>query len=154
MKDALPSTINGWTIYAHELFLTQYTELKDQVALLKKTDPLNYTKKNATKRLAAIQKLIGEIIPRDPTSPEFRQGNTLGSTNKHWFRAKFFQQYRLFFRYQVKSKIIVLVWVNDDKSKRAYGSKTDAYKVFEKMLKSDNPPDSWKELLANAKAMT
>ena len=32
--------------------------------------------------------------------PEYRQGGTLGDDRKHWFRAKFFQQYRLFFRYR------------------------------------------------------
>lgn len=30
----------------------------------------------------------------------------------HWFRAKFFQQYRRFFRYHQASKIIVYAWVN------------------------------------------
>ena len=32
--------------------------------------------------------------------PEYRQGGTLGDDRKHWFRAKFLQQYRLFFRYR------------------------------------------------------
>ncbi|WP_370317525.1 type II toxin-antitoxin system YhaV family toxin, partial [Pseudoalteromonas sp.] len=70
---------------------------------------------------------------------------------KHWFRAKFFQQYRLFFRYHLGSKIIVYAWVNDENNKRAYGSKTDAYKVFEKMLNSGHPPEGWNELLKAAK---
>ncbi|PCI60265.1 MAG: toxin, partial [Gammaproteobacteria bacterium] len=55
-----------------------------------------------------------------------------------------------FFRYDIQSKIIVYAWVNDDGSKRAYESKTDAYRVFAKMLKSGNPPDSWDELLKAA----
>jgi len=33
--------------------------------------------------------------------------------------------------------------VNDEKNKRAYGSKTNAYRVFEKMLNSGHPPDDW-----------
>jgi len=143
--------VNGWTLYTHPLFKEQYLSLKEQVETLRKKDPEGYRKKNATKRLAAIQRLIFELIPQGPTNPEFRQGGTLGDDNKHWFRAKFFQQYRLFFRFHVESKIIVYVWVNDDKNKRAYGSKTDAYKVFEKMLKSGNPPKEWAELLKAAK---
>ena len=71
--------------------------------------------------------------------------------HKHWFRAKFFQQYRLFFRFHSESKIIVLAWVNDEKTKRAYNSKSDAYRVFEKMLNNGNPPDDWSELIAEAK---
>lgn len=64
---------------------------------------------------------------------------------------KFFQQYRLFFRYHLESKVIVYAWVNDEKNKRAYGSKTDAYKVFESMLKSGHRPDGWDDLLKAAK---
>jgi toxin YhaV len=41
--------------------------------------------------------------------------------------------------------------VNDEKNKRAYGSKTDAYKVFEKMLKAGHPPEVWDDLLKAAK---
>ena len=139
--------VNGWTLYTHPLFLEQYLNLKTQVETLRDKDPTGYIKKNATKRLAAIQKLVFEVIPQDPTHPVYRQGNTLGNEHKHWFRAKFFQQYRLFFRYHLESKIIVYAWVNDEKNKRAYGSKTDAYRMFENMLRSGNPPDDWDELL-------
>jgi len=143
--------VHGWTLYTHPLFKEQYISLKTQVEALRNKDPKGYLKKNATKRLAAIQRLIFELIPHDPTSPEFRQGSTSGDDNKHWFRAKFFQQYRLFFRYHLGSKIIVYAWVNDENNKRAYGSKTDAYKVFEKMLNSGHPPEGWDELLKAAK---
>jgi toxin YhaV len=37
--------------------------------------------------------------------------------------------------------------VNDEQSKRAYESKSDAYKVFEKMLNSGHPPEDWNALL-------
>lgn len=143
--------INGWTIFAHPLFLDQLEGLIKQVKKLKKKDPAGYKKKNATKRLAAINKLALEKIPQDPTLSEYRQGGTLGDDRKHWFRAKFFQQYRLFFRYHSKSKVIIYAWVNDDKTKRSYGSRTDAYSIFEKMLESGNPPDSWEKLLKQAK---
>ncbi|MBE0380526.1 hypothetical protein PPRY_b0879 [Pseudoalteromonas prydzensis ACAM 620] len=151
MQKTIPMVVNGWTLYTHPLFKEQYLSLKMQVEALRKKDSKSYLKKNATKRLAAIQRLIFELIPHDPTSAEFRQGNTLGDDNKHWFRAKFFQQYRLFFRYHLESKVIVYAWVNDDKNKRAYCSKTDAYKVFEKMLKAGHPPEGWDELLKTAK---
>ena len=143
--------VNGWTLYTHPLFAAQYNELKNKVEALKAKDPKGYVKKNATKRLAAIHKLAFEIIPQNPTSPEYRQGKTLGERNKHWFRAKFFQQYRLFFRYHLESKVIVYAWVNDDTNKRAYESKNDPYTVFAKMLKSGNPPDDWDALLNAAK---
>ena len=150
MSDNEPLVINSWRIYAHPLFISQMEKLINKVETLRQKYPQEYKQKNATKRLAAINKLAFEIIPQDPTRKEYRQGNTLGSKYKHWFRAKFFQQYRLFFRYHQQQKIIVYAWVNDEKSKRAYESKTDVYAVFRKMLKGGNPPDDWKTLLKQA----
>jgi toxin YhaV len=132
-----PLIINGWQIFAHPLFLQQFEDLLEQVENIRKKNPENYKKKNATKRLAAIAKLAFDVIPQDPTRSDYRQGSTLGDEYKHWFRAKFFQQYRLFFRYHQENKIIVLVWVNDESSKRAYGSKTDAYLIFKRCLRAD-----------------
>ena len=146
--------INGWNIFTHPLFLNQLEQILLQVEQLRQKHPQDYKKKNVTKRLAAIAKLAFEVIPQDPTLSNYRQGNTIGDDYKHWFRAKFFQQYRLFFRYHQESKIIVLAWVNDDYSKRAYKSKTDAYLVFKKMLEDGNPPDNWDDLLKDAEGET
>ncbi|MDF5725440.1 MAG: type II toxin-antitoxin system YhaV family toxin [Rhizonema sp. PD37] len=146
-----PLVINGWNIFAHSLFLNQFEELLTQVEHLRQKYPEDYQRKNATKRLAAIVKLAFDIIPQDPTRRDYRQGNTLGDDYKHWFRAKFFQQYRLFFRYHQESKIIVFAWVNDDDSQRAYESNTDAYLVFKKMLESGCHPDDWNTLLKKVK---
>ncbi len=143
----------GWTLFAHPLFLAQLESLTAQVEALKQKDPSGYTKKNATKRLAAIAKLAFEVIPQDPSRTEYRLGNTLGEAHKHWSRAKFFQQYRLFFRYHLQSKIIIFAWVNDEDTKRAYESSEDAYRVFRKMLLNGNPPNDWNELLAAAKSI-
>jgi toxin YhaV len=145
-------TLNGWTIFAHPLFLAQLELLIRQVESLKQKDPAGFSKKNAAKRLAATTKLAFEVIPQDPTRVEYRQRSTLGEGHKHWFRAKFFQQYRLFFRYHAPSKVIVYVWVNDENTKRAYESSNDAYRIFAKMLEDENPPNDWDELLAEASA--
>lgn len=144
--------INGWCLLAHSLFLDQYGHLISEVENNRKKNPAHYKEKNSAKRLAAITKLIFEKIPQDPTLPEYRQGTTLGDEYKHWFRAKFFQQYRLFFRYHLESKIIVYAWVNDENTKRAYNNKSDAYAVFNKMLAKGHPPDDWNALLKEAKA--
>jgi toxin YhaV len=149
-----PQIRNGWTIFAHPLFLDQLEALVAEVEQLRQKYPETYQKKNVTKRLAAIVNLILEVIPQDPTRKDYRQGNTLGEAYKHWFRAKFFQQYRLFFRFHQEDQIIVFAWVNDETCKRAYDSKTDAYQVFGKMLGNGNPPNTWKRLLETAQAET
>jgi toxin YhaV len=145
-----PLVIHGWTIFAHPLFLKQLDALTQQVEAFKRKGPVGYVKKNANKRLAAITKLAFDVIPQDPTRMEYRHGGTLGDEHKHWFRAKFFQQYRLFFRYHVPSKVIVFAGVNDEDTKRAYESSDDAYRVFRKMLASGHPPDDWDQLLKEA----
>lgn len=144
--------IHGWTVFAHPLFLAQIEALAQQVEAFKQKDPDGYMKKNASKRLAAITKLAFDVIPQDPARSEYRQGGTLGNDHKHWFRAKFFQQYRLFFRYHAPGKVIVFAWVNDEDTKRAYEGSDDAYRVFRKMLESGHPPDDWSQLLAEARA--
>lgn len=149
-EEGLPLIVHGWTVFAHPLFLAQLEALERQVEILRQRDPIGYSKKNAAKRLAAIVRLAFEVIPQDPSRPDYRLGRTLGSEHKHWFRAKFFQQYRLFFRYHAASKIIVYVWVNDENTKRAYERDDDAYRVFRKMLETGHPPDNWDVLLAQA----
>ena len=145
-----PLAIHGWTVFAHPLFMLQVETLALEVEVLKQKDPAGYVKKNAAKRLAAIAKLAFDVIPQDPARAEYRQGATLGADRKHWFRAKFFQQYRLFFRYHAGAKMIVYAWVNDDDTKRAFENSDDAYRVFRKMLESGHPPDDWNQLLSQA----
>ena len=147
-----PLVVHGWTVFAHPLFLAQIEALARQVEALKQKDPGGYVKKNASKRLAAITKLAFDAVPQDPARPEYRQGGTLGDDHKHWFRAKFFQRYRLFFRYHLPSEVIVFAWVNDEDTQRAYASSDDAYRVFRKMLENGHPPDDWSQLLAEAGA--
>jgi toxin YhaV len=140
------TVVNGWLILAHPLFLDALEQLTSEVERLRSKDPDGYVHKRATKRLAAIRKLAFEAIPADPANPSFRQGSTLGAEHAHWCRAKFFAQYRLFFRYHSTAHVIVLAWVNDDSTLRAYES--DAYRTFRKMLDAGNPPTTWDELLA------
>ena len=113
------------------------------------------TRRSAPQRLlAAVLKVAFDDIPGDPTRNIYRQGGSLGHKYKHWFRAKFLQQLRLFFRYQqsATSKVIVLAWVNDNATLRASESATDAYAMFQKMLKRGNPPDNWNQLVSAAAA--
>lgn len=144
--------INGWEVYAHPLFLDQLEKLIAAVDRARKKDPKGYRKKRAAKLLSAVLKVAFEVIPEYPTRPAYRQGDTLGEEHTHWFRAKFLQQYRLFFRYHETDarNVVVLAWVNDESTLRAYGSGSDAYAMFRRMLAKGNPPSSWDALLKTA----
>ena len=147
-------SINGWRIYLHPLFLDQQNRLIEEVRKARAADPQNFGSKRCTKILRAMRKVAYGEIPRDPLDPLYRQGNTLGEDYKHWFRGKFLQQYRLFFRFSEKERIIILAWVNDESTKRAYESKADAYRTFRKMLDRSRPPDDWATLLKEAQSAT
>jgi len=147
-----PLVVNGWSLFAHPLFLDQAEALISKVEALKARNAKTDKHKNSTKRLAAIAKLALEIIPANPGRPEYRQGDASGADRRHWFRAKFFQQYRLFFRFHATQRIIVFAWVNDEDSKRAFESSVDAYRVFRKMLGGGHSPDDWETLLKAARA--
>ena len=140
--------IHGWNIYFHPCFETQLNHLLEDARETVRRRPDDFRKSNAFKRLAAVSLLAFDQIPRNPAAPMYRQGSTLGQHRKHWFRATFFQQYRLFFRYSEADRAIVYAWVNDGDTLRAYGSKSDAYAVFARMLASGHPPDSWDKLMA------
>ena len=145
--------VNGWTIYAHPLLLDQLEKLVTAVEKAKAKDSQGWARTANAKVLAAVRSLMFETVPSDPARPEYRQGGTLGAARKHWFRAKFGNgRFRLFFRYDSRSKVIIFAWVNDDTTLRTYGSKTDAYAVFKGMLDSGNPPDDWAALLQAASA--
>lgn len=148
---AEPFAVNGWRLYAHRLFLEQLTVLVLEVERLRERDPGGYRRRTAAKRLAAIRKLTTREIPADPASPAYRLGKTIGGEHAHWRRAKFYQRYRLFFRFHSEAKIIVYAWVNDDQTLRTYGAKDDAYAVFRRMLEAGNPPTTWDDLVAAAR---
>jgi toxin YhaV len=143
--------VNGWKLYIHPLFDRQLRRLVEQVEALAAKDPIGFKEQPAAKLLATINRYIRQIIPRDPNAAEFRQGNTLGSDNRHWFRAKFHDRYRLFFRFSSKEKVILYAWVNDERTLRKSGSRTDPYRVFRAMLEAGDLPNTMDQLLALSK---
>lgn len=144
---------NGWSLFVHPLFKEKLESLTKEVERLAASDPKGYQTHPKTKLLHTIQKHILDIIPTNPNAPEFRQGNTLGEENRHWFRAKFHERFRLFYRFSSKEKVIIYAWVNDETTLRKSGSATDPYAVFKGMLESGDPPGSFDQLKAQSKAI-
>lgn len=144
---------HGWYLLAHPLFLNQLERLLAAVERAKRADPEGWQGKADAKLLAALRALLLDRIPRDPLAAEFRQGNTLGTAHRHWFRAKFGgNRFRLFFRADSRAKVIVYAWVNDRDTLRKASAGTDPYAVFARMLGQGNPPGDWPTLLATAEA--
>ena len=136
------------------MMVGQVSSLCDAYARAKAADPNGYRSNANVRVLAAVAKLVLQVIPEDPGKLEYRLGNTMGKAYRHWSHAKFGQRFRLFFRYDSVVKIIVFAWVNDESTLRARGSKTDPYAVFRAMLGRGNPPDDWEALLKGAQDLS
>ncbi len=149
----MPLTVNGWTLLFHDMMLGQIRTLADAFNRARAADPIDFRSNANVRVFASVAKLTLQVIPRDPGHTDHRIGNTMGPDYRHWSRAKFGQRFRLFFRYDSASRIIVFAWVNDETTLRARGSKSDPYTVFKAMLERGNPPDAWKALLAVAREL-
>lgn len=138
---------SGWRLAGDKHFMERYAALV--VATEAERDRLGGGEPNnlEAKLLFAVKELVFRKIPADPMSKNYILGNTLGPYFRAWRRAKFFQQYRLFYRFNSGKKIIIYSWFNDENTLRAYGSKTDAYKEFAKMLDNGKPPTDFDELI-------
>ena len=141
---------HGWTLLFHQGVVAQLGKLQAAAARAEQNDSQGYESNANVKLLRALSQLILEVIPTDPARDEYRQGNTLGTAYRHWRRAKIGRRFRLFFRYDSRSRVIVFARVNDEQTLRSAGSRSDPYAVFEKMLGQGNPPDDWNALIATA----
>lgn len=136
----------GWTLLFHRCLVEQLERLEAAADRALAGDPRHAGENANVKLYAALARLILETVPGDPSRDEYRQGNTLGPAFRHWRRAKIGRRFRLFFRYDSRSKVIIYAWVNDETTLRAAGSRNDPYAVFRRMLGRGNPPDDWDSL--------
>ena len=143
---------HGWNLLFHDCLIEQIQKLDAAASRAKTQDPAGFESNANVKLFAALAELIFETIPSDPNREEYRQGNTMGPTFRHWRRAKIGRRFRLFFRFDSKTRIIIFAWVNDENTLRSSGAKTDPYIVFQKMLQSGHPPNDWGSLLVASKS--
>ena len=140
--------VNQWRIGFHAELLHQLEKLISAVEEERRRHPDRPPRSQPAQILASLRKLMFVDIPQEPGRDIYRQGGALGKRRKHWFRAKFGNgRYRLFFRYRLSDHVLIFAWVNDQETLRTYGSSTDAYAVFARMLDNDDPPDDWDALL-------
>jgi len=142
---------HGWTLLFHECVIGQLQRLHAAAQRAEAKDPQGFERNANAKLLRALSQVMLDRVPGNPSAPEYRQGNTLGTAHRHWRRVKIGRRFRLFFRYDERARIIVYAWVNDAQTLRSAGSKTDPYAVFEKMLGRDHPPDDWTALVQASK---
>ena len=143
---------HGWNLLFHDCLIEQLRKLETAAARAKAQDPQGFESNANVKLFDALVALIFEVVPSDPNRDEYRQGNTMGAAYRHWRRAKIGRRFRLFFRFDSKTRIIIFAWVNDENTLRSSGSKSDPYNVFQRMLERGHPPDDWAALVAASRA--
>ncbi len=139
---------HGWTLLFHDCLIDQLRKLHEAVQRAQRNDPTGFPSNANVKLFQALSRLMLEVIPQDPSRDEYRQGGALGPRHRHWRRARIGRRFRLFFRYDAGARVIVYAWVNDRRTLRSSGSRTDPYRVFAGMLARGNPPDDWASLMA------
>lgn len=139
---------HGWSLLFHACLSEQLQRLHAAAERAQQQDPQGFEANANVRLFTALSKLIFDALPSDPGREEYRQGNTMGPAFRHWRRAKVGRRFRLFFRYDSKTRIIIFAWVNDENTLRSSGGKSDPYAVFQRMLERGHPPDDWEALMA------
>ncbi len=139
---------HGWNLLFHDCLSDQLKKLHTAAERAKQQNPESFETNANVRLFGALSKLLFDVVPSDPNREEYRQGNTMGTAFRHWRRAKVGRRFRLFFRFDSKTRIIIFAWVNDENTLRSSGSKSDPYIVFQRMLERGHPPDDWAALMA------
>lgn len=127
----------------HDFYYNRINDLKIRVQELKqsleKDEFLSHPDVKFAKRLRDASRVI---IPDNPDLPDYRLKGDLKKFRRY---KKGLQRYRLFFCFSSKPPVIVYLYLNDEKTLRKDGAKTDPYNVFSKMVKkgevSSDPSD-------------
>ena len=134
---------SNYLLRYHDVYFQRITKLKEQVKELRnKLSDEEFQQHEIVKLAYRIRKADQEIIPQNPDRPEYR----LTADLKKYRRYKQgLQRYRLLFCFSNQPKIILYLYLNDEKHLRKGGDKKDPYEEFKKFVGkghfSHNPED-------------
>ena len=133
--------MSKYLLKAHDFYYRRVRELTEQIKELhKKLEPDQFVQHPTVKLARRIREADRVIIPHDPAPPEYRLKAELKKFRRYKQGLK---RYRLSFCFANHPKIILYLYLNDEKHLRKDGDKNDPYDVFKKFLKqgavSHNP---------------
>lgn len=138
-----PDLHHGWKIYFHPLFFQQWQDLLKRVKQLKnKLEPQDFISHPDVKLLKSIDLGIKEKIVSDPMASHFRLQGSLQKFSR-LKKMGLPARYRLFFRVFPQEKSIIILWLGFP---RKEGDQKDCYRIFEKMVKRGEFPQTIDEL--------
>ena len=134
---------SNYLLKYHDFYFQRIAKLKEQVKELRnKLGDEEFRQHEIVKLAYRIREADQEIIPRDPNRPEYR---LTGNLRKYRRYKQGLQRYRLFFCFSNQPKIILYLYLNDEKHLRKAGDKNDPYEEFRSLVDreclSHNPAD-------------
>lgn len=125
----------------HEFYCLRISRLKERVKELRNNlDDEDFKQHEIVKFACRIRKADQEIIPHDPTRPEYRLKAELRKYRRY---KQGLQRYRLFFCFSNQPKLILYLYLNSEKNLRKSKDKHDPYEQFKKFVRrgdvSHNP---------------
>ena len=114
----------------HSCLIEQLQKLKAAAVRAETHDPDGFESNANVKLFRALATLILDVVPSDPNREEYRQGNCMGTDFRHWRRAKIGKRFRLFFRFDSRSRIIIFAWVNDENTLLAASEQLEMHNQF------------------------
>ncbi len=104
---------HGWNLLFHEGLIEQLQKLQAAARRAQAQDPQGFESNANVKLFNALAQLMLETVPSDPNRDEYRQGNNMGPAFRHWRRAKLGRRFRLFFRFDSKTRIIIFMAIKE-----------------------------------------
>ncbi len=134
---------SNYLLKYHDFYFQRIAKLKEQVKELRNKLGLEEFRQHEIVKLAyRIREADQEIIPRDPNRPEYRLTDNLRKYRRY---KQGLQRYRLFFCFSNQPKIILYLYLNDEKHLRKTGDRNDPYEEFKSLVTkryfSHNPDD-------------
>ena len=123
--------MSDYLLRYHEFYHRRIAKLKEQVKELhQKLSKEEFKQHEIVKLACRIRQADTERIPQDPDHPEYR---LTGELKKYRRYKQGLRRYRLFFCFSNQPKMILYLYLNDEKHLRKAGAKSDPYETFKKL---------------------
>lgn len=134
---------SNYLLRYHELYYQRIARLKQRVIeLRRKLNPEEFKQHEIVKLAFRIRRADQEVIPENPDRADYRLH---GDLKKYRCYKQGLQRYRIIFSFSNHPKIILYLYLNDEKHLRKAGDKKDPYEEFKKFVAkghfSHNPND-------------
>ena len=135
---------NDYLLMYHDCYFQRIRKLKARLKELKAELPHEeYVRHELVKFAARIRNADQKIIPEDPNKQEYRLKGDLKKFRRYKQGLK---RYRLFFCFANTPRIILYLYLNDEKHLRKQGDRNDPYEAFTRLVKngtfSHDPADA------------